>query len=312
MSEPIITSWDENRHKALWGNQPMRLQHRLHESPLFSNDALARLIETYPRANYSIVLVGERNARKLWREGEIGDLTGAQVIEAIASGRMWLNLRSVHTVDKRYEALLDEILDEFCSRSGMGRVLSKNAGILISSPNAQVYYHADLPGQSLWQIRGEKRVYIYPPVAPFLTPEQIERIILSGIEVDMEYAPWYDEHATVVDLKPGEMLHWPLNAPHRVDNHDCLNVSLTTEYWTDDIRRTAMMNSANAVLRHKLGITPRSQSITGPSFWLKALLHAGVKRSGLLKQQRKAARPITFRLDPAKLGTVLDIAQDAR
>ena len=93
------------------------------------------------------------------------------------------------------------------------------------------------PGQSLWQIRGTKRVYLYPPVAPFLTPEQIERIILSGVEVDMDYAPWYDEHAAVFDLKPGEMLHWPLNSPHRVDNHDCLNVSLTTEYWTDPIRR---------------------------------------------------------------------------
>ena len=62
----------------------------------------------------------------------------------------------------------------------MPAVIDRNAGILISSPNAQVYYHADLPGQSLWQIRGTKRVYIYPPVAPFLTPEQIERIILPG------------------------------------------------------------------------------------------------------------------------------------
>jgi hypothetical protein len=311
MSEAILTSWDETRHKALWGNQPIRLQHRLHESPLFSDAALAELIESYPRSKYSIVLVGARNERKLWREGEIGDLSGAQVIQAIAAGRMWLNLRNVHTVDKRYDELLGQILDEFCARSGMPRVLARNSGILISSPNAQVYYHSDLPGQSLWQMRGEKRVYIYPPVAPFLTPEQIERIILTGLEVDMDYASWYDDHATVVDLKPGEMLHWPLNAPHRVDNHDCLNVSLTTEYWTDDIRRTAMMNSANAVLRHKLGITPRSQSITGPGFWLKALLHASAKRAGLLSKRRDP-RPITFRLDPGRPGTVIDLGQAAQ
>ena len=80
----------------------------------------------------------------------------------------------------------------------------------------------------------------------------------------MEYAQWYDEHAAVVDLNPGEMLHWPLNSPHRVDNHDCLNVSMTTEYWTDPIRRNVMMNCGNAVLRHKLGITPRSHSLSGP------------------------------------------------
>ncbi|HZP07723.1 cupin-like domain-containing protein [Methyloceanibacter sp.] len=310
MSEPIFTSWEE-KHKSLWSTQPLLLEHRLHTLSLFDNETLARLIESYPRENYSIVLVGERNARKLWREGEIGGLSGAQVIEAIAAGRMWLNLRSVHTVDKRYAELLDQILDEMRARTGIAPIISRNAGILISSPNAQVYYHADLPGQSLWQIRGTKRVYIYPPVAPFLTPEQIERIILSGVEVDMDYAPWYDEHATVVDLKPGEMAHWPLNSPHRVDNHDCLNVSMTVEYWTDPIRRNVMMNCGNALLRHKLGITPKSHALTGPGFWLKALLQAGAKRSGMLRQQRKAARPVTFRLDPARPGAVINLDQHA-
>jgi len=310
MSEPIFTSWEE-KHKSLWSTQPLLLEHRLHTLSLFDNETLARLIESYPRENYSIVLVGERDARKLWREGEIGGLSGAQVIEAIAAGRMWLNLRSVHTVDKRYAELLDQILDEMRARTGIAPIISRNAGILISSPNAQVYYHADLPGQSLWQIRGTKRVYIYPPVAPFLTPEQIERIILSGVEVDMDYAPWYDEHATVVDLKPGEMAHWPLNSPHRVDNHDCLNVSMTVEYWTDPIRRNVMMNCGNALLRHKLGITPKSYALTGPGFWLKALLQAGAKRSGMLRQQRKAARPVTFRLDPARPGAVINLDQHA-
>ena len=52
-------------------------------------------------------------------------------------------------------------------------------------------------------------------------------------------------------FKPGEMLHWPLHSPHRVDNHDCLNVSLTTEYWTDPIRRMVRMKSGNAVLRYE-------------------------------------------------------------
>ena len=124
----------------------------------------------------------------------------------------------------------------------------------------------------------------------------------------MEYASWYDDYAVIADLEPGEMMHWPLHSPHRVDNHDCLNVSLTTEYWTEPIRRTVMMNSANAVLRSKLGITPKSSAISGPGFWAKAALQAGVKRAGLLNKQRKAARPITFRLDPARPGALIDIA----
>ncbi|MGH6737151.1 MAG: cupin-like domain-containing protein [Methyloceanibacter sp.] len=310
MSEAIFTSWDA-RYRSLWGNQPIRLQHRLHESPLFSDETLAKLIETYPRSSYSIVHVGERNGKRVWREGDISGLSGKQVIEAIAAGRMWLNLRGVHNADRRYAELLDQIIDEFRDRSGMPPVIGRNAGILISSPNAQVYYHADLPGQSLWQVRGKKRVYVYPPVAPFLTPEKIEGIILSGIEVNMEYAPWYDDYAVVADLEPGEMMHWPLNSPHRVDNHDCLNVSLTTEYWTEPIRRNVMVNSGNAVLRSKFGITPKSNAISGPGFWFKAALQAGVKRAGLLEKRRKAARPITFRLDPTHPGALIDTVPNA-
>jgi hypothetical protein len=46
------------REKLLFGQQPLRLNHRLHESPLFARDALARLIETYPRAHYSLIAMG--------------------------------------------------------------------------------------------------------------------------------------------------------------------------------------------------------------------------------------------------------------
>ena len=56
-SEAVFTSW-EPKHVALWGQQPLRLRHRLHESGLFSNETLARLIETYPREHYSLVQWG--------------------------------------------------------------------------------------------------------------------------------------------------------------------------------------------------------------------------------------------------------------
>jgi hypothetical protein len=310
MSEAIFTSWNST-HEKLWGNQPVRLQHRLHTSPLFSDATLAELIEHYPRKHYSVVQVGERSGRRVWREGEIGGLSGAQVMETIAAGRLWLNLRNVQKVDNRYAELLEQILDEIRARVGLPAILSRDAGILISSPNAQVYYHSDLSGQSLWQIRGKKRVYLYPPVPPFLSSEQVEKIILSGVEVDMEYASWYDEHAAVFDIEPGEMLNWPLYAPHRVDNHDCLNVSLTTEYWTEPIRRTLMMNFGNALLRQKLGITPRSHAIHGPGFWCKAALQAGVKRSGLLGRRGVHSRPVEFRLDPAGAGRIIEIVPTA-
>ena len=249
--------------------------------------------------------------RKTWREGDIGNLSGAQVIDAIAKGRMWLNLRNVSGVDPRYKTVLDQIFGEVKDNVAGYDTYNRTSGILISSPNAQVYFHCDLPGQSLWQIEGRKRVYVYPNRAPFLTPEQLERIALFEVEVDMHYDPVYDRDATVFEIGPGEMLHWPLNSPHRVENLDCLNISMTTEYWTDSIRRQQMLNMGNGIMRHKLRLTPRGQSTSGPAFWTKAALQAGFKRAGLLKKERKARRGIEFRLDKAQPGVLVDIPRQA-
>ena len=305
-TEPVLTAWDETQ-AALWGHQPQRLQHRLHASPLFSMEALARLIEVYPREHYSLIHMGGRNERRSWREGEIGGLSGAEVMNAIANGRMWLNLRNLTGVDARYKALLDDVFDELSERVPHFSAPQRSAGILISSPEAQVYYHADLPGQCLWQLVGKKRVWLYPTTAPFITPEQIEDIALFDVEVDLPYAPWYDEHARVVDLEPGHMLHWPLNAPHRVENLGTVNVSMTVSYGNPEIRRRQVVSLANGLLRHRFGIAPKSRAITGPAYWSKAVLQKALRDSQWVKRERKARRKVDFTLDAKRPGQILDL-----
>ncbi len=311
MSNPIFTNWTQDLTDK-WAKAPLKATHCLHEHPLFSFDALADLIDRYPREHYALVQMGPQGSpRRTWREGDIGGVKGAAVIESIRNGRMWLNLRNVGAVDARYRELLDAAFEEVARNVPGYNTYARTNGILISSPNAQVYYHADLPGQSLWQLHGRKRVFVYPNTAPFLTDEQLENIALFEVEVDMHYDPGYDRHAQVFEIGGGEMLHWPLNAPHRVENLDCLNVSMTTEYWTEAIRRSQMINMANGILRYKAGVTPKSRSTGGLGFWAKAGLQAGVKRAGLLKKERKARRPIEFRLDPVHPGAIIDFQQAA-
>ena len=73
---PVFTSWPA-KASALWNNQPIRLEHRLHETPLFSRDGLTELISRYPREHYSLVYMGAQGeAKRFWREGEIGSLSG--------------------------------------------------------------------------------------------------------------------------------------------------------------------------------------------------------------------------------------------
>ena len=306
----VFTTWDDT-HSVLWGHRPIKLVTDLHRAPLFSTETLATLIERYPREQYSLVQTGARGARRVWREGEIGDLSGRQVMDAIAGGGLWLNMREVGAVDSRYHALIDDMFDEISARVPGFEASGHQEGILISSSDAQVYYHADLPGQGLIQIAGRKRVYVYPNTPPFITPQHLEDIALYNVEVDMPYESWYDQHAQVFEIGPGEMLNWQLNAPHRVENLDTFSVSMTVSYTNDQIRRAEIVNLANGLLRHRFGYAPKARSLRGPSYCAKAVMQKLYRDSGWVKRERSARRPTEFRLDAAQPGKIIDLPKAA-
>lgn len=307
MNGEIFAAWTDD-DRALWGRVPQTLRHTLHQNPLFSRAALADLISRYPRERYSLIHMGAQGSRRFWKEGDTGGLSGEKVIEWIENGRLWINLREVNLVDPDYAALLDLAYGEIEANSGAPGTFNRNMGILISSPRAQVYYHCDLFGQALWQIEGRKRVHIYPNHQPFLSQRQLEDIAVFGVEVDLEYKPIFESYARVVELEPGQMAHWPLNGPHRVENLDMLNVSVTTEHMTPWILRRQRCLMANGLLRHRFGVNLSGLETSGPVYWAKTAAQAVLRRGKWLESRRAAKRPIEFKLDPAGPGRVADIA----
>jgi hypothetical protein len=307
MTETVFDPWSGD-DRALWGHVPQTLAHNLHRHPLFSRAALADLISRYPRARYSLIHMGAQGERRFWKEGDIGALSGEQVIEWIENGRLWINLREVNEVDGRYAALLSQAYAEIEANAGLPPTFNRNMGILISSPNAQVYYHCDLFGQALWQIAGRKRVYVYPNHSPFLTQSQLEDIAVLGVEVDLEYKPAFESYARCLELEPGQMAHWPLNAPHRVENLGMLNISVTTEHMTQSILRRFRSLLANGLLRHRMGWTLTGVETLGPAYWAKTVAQSVLRRGKWLERRRAAKRPIEFELDAARPGGVSDLA----
>ena len=162
----ILTNW-QSHHQKLFGEHSLQLNHALADSELFTDAALARLIELSPRekyhVNYSQKTPGNPPKR---REGEIRDLSGTEVLDVVRNGNIWINLTAPADVDPRYGALLDAIYDEFEDRVPGFESYKRRLTILISSPNVSVKYHSDVPGQSLWQVRGEKKLYVYPAPRP--------------------------------------------------------------------------------------------------------------------------------------------------
>lgn len=295
-SASIFTDLDV-KSTRLFDEQTIQLQHKLADTGLFTEEAIANLIERCEPEHYNINTMGTDKNVLEWRAGDLGDLSGKQVIDAIRKGRMWMNLHRIMDRDERYNVLLNRIFNEFEDQIPNLKTFKRNMTLLISSPNIQVYYHADIQGQSLWQISGKKRIYVYPATDTFISDISLEKILLRETEEEVPYDGWFDEYAICYDLEPGQMVHWPLYAPHRVENLDCINISVTTEHWTREIWNSYAVNFGNGVLRRTAGLNALSRAPEGLHVYPKAAL-ALIWKKLKIQKARSFSHKIEFRVDP--------------
>lgn len=289
----------DEKQAAQFGDHEVSCKHNFADSGLFTDEKIARLIETYPRENYNINTMNRQGEQRFWRDGEIGDVPGEDVLNAIRNGQIWLSL---HHIEKNVPEMAEMVRETFAQVGRMKpgyETWRYNTSLLISSPGAKVHCHADIPMIALWHIRGRKRVYLWDPKNPeFLPASKLESIVLRETEEDsLDYTPEWDQNATVYDLEPGNMVTWPLNAPHRVDNLDGLNMSLTTEFWTTETQRSYGVNYTNGLLRRVIGMAPRSQELSGPVALAKCAVALAYKKLGLRKGQEFKFIS-TFKVDP--------------
>ena len=270
------------RPSDVWNTDILPVKHNLGDSPLFTDEALAELVSANPDAIREVATMDvEREDLKAWKNGSVSSIDPATLLDAVRSGTLWINLGDVGARDQRYQAVIDELLEGVEAEMPGLETFRRKIGILISSPNARVYYHADIPGQGLMHIRGTKKIWIYPGEEPYLQRDELEGVVTKLTAEEITYRPQFDDAATCVELHPGDGALWPLNWPHRVQNGNSLNVSATIEYWTSDIRRTYAMNYANGVMRQVFGMNPKSRATSGTGFWAKAAFAAAWKMSGL-------------------------------
>jgi hypothetical protein len=304
----IFGDWPKQT-AAAFGQKALTLRHFLADDPLFSDAALAQLIEASPRDRLHVnTMPRDASDPRKWREGDITGLSGAAVMAAIARGNLWLHLRRVNETFPAYQALLDAAFAEMEAQAPGFRSYRRAMSVLISSPGMNVAYHADVPGQNLWQLRGRKRLWVYPARAPFLPQRAIENIVLKRVgDTELPYDSAFDEAAEIFDLEAGDMATWPRNCPHRVVNADCVNVSFTTEYWTDELRAAYAVDYANGLLRPLWKDRDLSRRTRGAAFLAKFAV-AGAHKA--LRGGFGAARAFTvdFRVDPSSAQGFTDVA----
>lgn len=299
-------------NKADFGRRPLVATHNLHQSELFTDAALIDLLDHFPRKYIYALTMGTDPERRDENRLALHDgVSGAELLRAVKNGRLWLNITRVDRSDRRYRALIDQLYAQLAVQVPGFAPDSTQGTLLISSPHALVYYHADGPASILWHLRGRKRIWVYPA----LDERYVKRELLEDIFVGVghEYLPYenaYDQAAVVYDLEPGQWVIWPQNAPHRLTNMDSVNVSLSTEHFTRQGRWRSRVYGANRFFRTRLGLRNLSTREEGPVAVMKAVLHRLAREAGLDRLQTKAHTP-SMRVDPDAPGGVVMLEENA-
>ena len=250
---PQFINWTED-HVRKYASQSFLASHPMHELELFSDESIVELLDTYPRDRLQIFTMGaDPEIRSEWQPVDTRDASGKDIMHAVSVGRLWVKLMRADLASPDYQELTHRLMREFRDRYPSIDALSLRPLLLISSPGALVYYHADAQNMLLWQIRGSKRIWIYPGGEPYLQPEMMEEIFSGDADEEVPYELAFDESAVVYDVNPGEVLSWPLNAPHRVTNHDSVNVSLSVSVGTELADKRSQLYQANLFLRRNFG-----------------------------------------------------------
>jgi len=155
----MIKNWT-NEHTKRFGEDIFTVEHGLNETGLFTDEALAKLLDKHPRSHLDVCTIADHDVyQAIFRTGDARDVDGKTLIEAARAGSIWMNLRMAMTMHEEYRVVLDKMYGDLSRLSGT-RQFKPKGGILITCPTAQTPYHFDATETVLWHVRGQKNSYI--------------------------------------------------------------------------------------------------------------------------------------------------------
>ncbi len=182
----------------------------------------------------------------------------AEIIENIESASAWFSLHDIQ-IDPVYRQLVFDVLESVrpmveASDPGMH---FRAGWIFVSSPGAITPYHMDHEHNFILQLRGRKRIHVFPALDPRIVSEaSLERFHGEGSRELVRYDPAFEASARVFDAGPGDGAFMPTTAPHWVENGAEVSVTASFTWFSEGTRRRRALYQLKHAMRTRGLWTP--------------------------------------------------------
>ena len=252
---------DPGVFRASFNRASFAFGHGLHREPLLALPRLAQLAETMLESGDRrkfLALGAEAAAAGSTFESLPRQERLARTIEELGRSHNWVKLSSAETFDPEYRELLATLLAQIARLSGrplLEQITWSSLTIFLASPHIVTPYHIDHESNFLFQVSGEKDLYLF---------DWDDRVVLTETEIESYYAgdPHAARHkselqhrARAYHLVPGVAAHHPPLSPHWVRNGAAPSVSVSIGFCMRPVDRRARVYQVNHYLR-KLGLSP--------------------------------------------------------
>ncbi len=276
----LLTGMDLETFASEFNRRPFMIGHRLSDHPQLQLESLVELCQRLPLESVEYNagnLPVTQDPTRTPRNG----LSPAETIQRISENKSWLVLKNVEQ-DPQFGRLLDACLDEmqlYTDPVAPGMRL-RQGFIFISSPGSVTPYHIDPENNFLLQIRGSKRVHMFDPYDRAVLPEATIEAFFRGAHRNLKMDEALMDRGQWFDLLPGCGLHFPVVAPHWVQNGPEVSISFSITFQTDDSARRQSLHRMNSWLRQR-GLTPTD---VGTSRFVDASKYALVRACRAIKR----------------------------
>lgn len=234
MADPVFSREAHAAFAAAYPGVPTHLTHQIAGHPLLELGALQQLAgRLRPESlehNAAVDLpLGISNA-----DTPANGLSVEDTIAKIDQCGSWVLLKTIDQ-DPAYAALMREVLGEIepLVESRTGAMMRLEGFIFISSPRAVTSLHFDPEYNILFQARGSKTMTLFPTADPDIIGQPFFEQYFAGGPRNL---PWREEWAArgrAIDIAPGEAIYVPILAPHWVQTHDAVSVSLSLTWRSE-------------------------------------------------------------------------------